>query len=207
MNRPLLVTSLAAFVLFGSITVTVAQTSTPPPEQTLPPFAMPAPGTGLFNLVGPLQGNTTSSGVDITGTTPGFTMFAQVVKAVGLWDTLRGSGPFTIFAPTDDAFARIRQADLTALLDKHNYSRLREVALFWVVPQDVKTSDVNAWQSFKTLQGSSLFVKRTASGTYSANSANIIERDVQAWNGHIQVVDSVLVPRSTMRDDPRTPVF
>ena len=168
-------------------------------------IAVPAPGTGTMNSVGPVQGTTSATGIDIVAGTPGFSTFAQIISAVGITDTLRGNGPYTIFAPTDEAFARMPQGELRELLRPENRERLRAIAQYWVVPQSLEvTGMVRGPQSVQTMQGANVVLKKAASGAYTVNGANIIERDVAASNGQIQVIDSVLLPdRRTPADDAK----
>ena len=117
-----------------------------------------------------------------------FNTLATALKAAGLVDTLKGPGPFTVFAPTDAAFAKIPQADLEALLkDK---AKLTSVLTYHVVPGKVMASDVKPG-AVKTVQGSAVTV-RTQSGKVMVDNANVIKTDISADNGVIHVIDSVI---------------
>jgi uncharacterized surface protein with fasciclin (FAS1) repeats len=106
-------------------------------------------------------------------------------------DTLKGPGPFTVFAPTDAAFAKIPKADLDALLkDK---AKLTAVLTYHVVPGRVMAKDVKPG-SVKTVQGSSLTVK-TAGGKVMVDNATVTQTDITASNGVIHVIDSVVLPQ------------
>lgn len=119
-----------------------------------------------------------------------FKTLATALQAAGLVDTLKGPGPFTVFAPTDEAFARIPKADLDALLkDK---ARLTAVLTYHVVPGRVMAKDVVAGP-LKTVQGSALSVATT--GGVTVDSARVVAADVAADNGVIHVIDRVVLPK------------
>jgi len=119
-----------------------------------------------------------------------FNTLVTAVQAAGLVDTLKGPGPFTVFAPTDEAFAKIPKADLDALLaDK---DKLTAVLTYHVVPGKVMAADVKAGQ-VKTVQGSELTVSTT--GGVKVDAANVVATDVAASNGVIHVIDSVIMPK------------
>ncbi len=120
-----------------------------------------------------------------------FKTLATALQAAGLVETLKGSGPFTVFAPTDEAFAKIPKADLDALLkDKAKLTRL---LTYHVVPGRVMASDVVKLKEAKTVEGQSL--KIDASSGVKVDGANVIRPDVAASNGVIHVIDSVIMPR------------
>ena len=120
-----------------------------------------------------------------------FNTLATALKAAGLVDTLKGPGPFTVFAPTDAAFAKIPQADLEALLkDK---AKLTAVLTYHVVPGKVMASDVKPG-AVKTVQGSAVTV-RTQGGKVMVDNANVTKTDISADNGVIHVIDSVILPK------------
>lgn len=129
--------------------------------------------------------------VDTAVSAGSFKTLVTAVQEAGLVDTLKGPGPFTVFAPTDDAFAKIPKADLDALLkDK---AALTKVLTYHVVPgkvlaQDVKPGDV------ATVEGSSLTVT-TKDGKVMVDGAAVVQTDVMADNGVIHVIDSVVMPK------------
>ncbi|APW44849.1 fasciclin domain-containing protein [Rhodoferax saidenbachensis] len=119
-----------------------------------------------------------------------FKTLATALGAAGLVDTLKGKGPFTVFAPTDEAFAKIPKADLDALLkDK---AKLTAVLTYHVVPGKVMAADVRAGK-VKTVQGSELTV--TTAGGVMVDNAKVIKTDIVADNGVIHVIDSVVIPK------------
>jgi uncharacterized surface protein with fasciclin (FAS1) repeats len=119
-----------------------------------------------------------------------FKTLATALQAAGLVDTLKGPGPFTVFAPTDAAFAKVPKADLDALLkDK---AKLTAVLTYHVVPGKVMAADVKAGK-VKTVQGSELTV--ATSGGVTVDNAKVTKADVTADNGVIHVIDTVVIPK------------
>lgn len=128
--------------------------------------------------------------VDTAVAAGNFKTLATALTAAGLIDTLKGKGPFTVFAPTDEAFAKVPKADLEALLkDK---AKLTAVLTYHVVPGKVMAADVKAGK-VKTVQGSELTV--ATMGGVKVDNANVIKTDIAADNGVIHVIDSVVIPR------------
>ena len=130
---------------------------------------------------------------DIVDTAVGagsFKTLAAALTAAGLIDTLKGPGPFTVFAPTDEAFAKIPKADLDALLkDK---VKLTAVLTYHVVAGKVMAADVKAGK-VKTVQGSELTV--STGGGVMVENAKVVKTDIVADNGVIHVIDSVILPK------------
>ena len=130
---------------------------------------------------------------DIVDTAVGagqFNTLAKALTAAGLIDTLKGPGPFTVFAPTDAAFAKVPADKLNALLaDK---AALTKVLTYHVVPGTVMAADVKTG-AVKTVQGQSLNVIASPSGV-KVNSANVVRTDIVATNGVIHVIDTVVLP-------------
>lgn len=128
--------------------------------------------------------------VDTAVAAGNFKTLATALQAAGLVDTLKGKGPFTVFAPTDEAFAKVPKADLDALLaDK---AKLTAVLTYHVVPGKVMAADVKAGK-VKTVQGSELTVSTT--GGVKVDAANVVKTDIVADNGVIHVIDSVVIPK------------
>ena len=118
--------------------------------------------------------------------------FNALVKQAGLAGTLQGKGPFTVFAPTDAAFAKVPKATLTAL--EHDRAKLRAVLLYHVLTGKVTAAKVVKLGSVKTLNGQSLKI-RVSHGKVTIGGARIVKTDVAASNGVIHVIDRVLIPR------------
>lgn len=121
---------------------------------------------------------------------PEHTTLVKALTAAGLTDTLSGTGPFTVFAPTDEAFAKIPKATLDGLLaDK---AALIKVLTYHVVPGKVMAKDVKAG-SVKTVQGGMLTLGTT--GGVTVDNAKVVQADIVASNGVIHVIDSVVLPK------------
>jgi len=128
--------------------------------------------------------------VDTAVSAGSFNTLVTAIKAAGLAETLKGKGPFTVFAPTDDAFAKIPKEQLDALIaDK---DALTKVLTYHVVPGSVSASEVVNLDSAKTVQGSSVNIDATDG--VKIDNAKVIKTDIQASNGVIHVIDTVIMP-------------
>jgi uncharacterized surface protein with fasciclin (FAS1) repeats len=128
--------------------------------------------------------------VDTAVAAGNFKTLATALQAAGLVETLKGKGPFTVFAPTDEAFAKVPKADLDALLkDK---AKLTAVLTYHVVPGAVMAKDVKAGK-VKTVQGSELTLGTM--GGVTVDNAKVVKADIVASNGVIHVIDSVVIPQ------------
>ena len=128
--------------------------------------------------------------VDTAVAAGNFKTLVVALKAADLVPTLKGKGPFTVFAPTDEAFAKIPKADLDALLkDK---ARLKSVLTYHVVSGKVMSTELKAG-NLKTVQGSDVTV--STMGGVMVNDAKVVAADVAADNGVIQAIDTVLMPK------------
>jgi uncharacterized surface protein with fasciclin (FAS1) repeats len=123
-----------------------------------------------------------------------FDTLAAALGAAGLVDTLKGKGPFTVFAPTDDAFKKIPADKLQALLkDK---KALAEVLTYHVVPGMVKAGDVVKLKSAKTAQGGEIMIAVDGGKVMLNGSATVVKTDIECTNGVIHVIDTVILPPS-----------
>jgi uncharacterized surface protein with fasciclin (FAS1) repeats len=130
--------------------------------------------------------------VDVAVGAGSFETLVTAVKAAGLVDTLKGDGPFTVFAPSDEAFAKIPKEQLAALLaDK---DALIAVLTYHVVPGKVMAADVVGLDSATSVQGSSITID-TSEGV-KVDGANVVMTDIEASNGVIHVIDTVIMPKS-----------
>ena len=128
--------------------------------------------------------------VDTAVAAGNFKTLVVALKAANLVPTLKGKGPFTVFAPTDEAFAKIPKADLDALLkDK---AKLKAVLTYHVVAGKVMSTDLKAGD-VKTVQGSNVMI--TTTGGAMVNDAKVVAADVAADNGVIHAIDTVLMPK------------
>jgi uncharacterized surface protein with fasciclin (FAS1) repeats len=123
----------------------------------------------------------------------GFKTLLAAVKAAGLAETLSGEGPFTVFAPTDEAFAKLPAATLSDLLKPENKAKLAAILKYHVVAGRVYSEDAVAAKSANTVQGAAIAIKANDKGAF-VNDAKILKTDVDASNGVIHVIDSVILP-------------
>ena len=131
--------------------------------------------------------------VDTAAAAGSFTTLAKALTAADLIATLKGPGPFTVFAPTDDAFAKLPAGTLDNLLKPENKAMLRRVLTYHVAPGKVMAADVVTVSSAKMVSGDTLSITLTE-GTMMVNQARVVKNDIVASNGVIHVVDAVLLP-------------
>lgn len=130
--------------------------------------------------------------VDTAVSAGSFNTLAKALTEAGLIDTLKGDGPFTVFAPTDEAFAKIPADQLEAILaDK---DKLTAILTYHVVPGKVMSSDVVKLESAKTVQGQEVAI--STEGGVKVDNANVVKTDIAASNGVIHVIDTVILPKS-----------
>jgi uncharacterized surface protein with fasciclin (FAS1) repeats len=156
-------------------------------------FHLPVMLTGVFALA---MGSTTASAADIVDTAVAgkFNTLVAAVKTAGLVETLKGSGPFTVFAPTDEAFAKLPAGTLDDLLKPENKVRLQSILKYHVVPGKVMARDVVKLDSAQTAEGQSVSIK-TDNGVVTVDNARVIKTDIVASNGVIHVIDAVILPK------------
>lgn len=128
--------------------------------------------------------------VDVAIAAGNFGTLVAAVKAAGLVDTLKGSGPFTVFAPNDDAFAKLPEGVVEGLLN--DVPKLTAVLTYHVVAGKHMAADVGNMSSAKTVQGQEITID--ASDGVKVNGAQVIAADIEADNGVIHVIDSVIMP-------------
>ncbi len=129
--------------------------------------------------------------VDIAVQAGSFNTLVQAVQAAGLVETLSGQGPFTVFAPTDEAFAQIPQETLQAVLA--NKEQLTAILTYHVVPGKLMAADVVRSSQLQTVQGQSITV--STDGGVKVDDANVVQTDIEADNGIIHVIDKVIMPK------------
>lgn len=123
-----------------------------------------------------------------------FSTLLQAAEAAGLVDTLSGDGPFTIFAPTDDAFAELPEGKLDELLMPENKDQLAEILTFHVVPDEVTAEEMaGQMKELKTVQGGMIEIDSAGRMT-KVEQAAVIQPDIEASNGVIHVIDQVILP-------------
>jgi uncharacterized surface protein with fasciclin (FAS1) repeats len=115
------------------------------------------------------------------------------VKAAGLVETLQGDGPFTVFAPTNEAFAALPAGTLESLLKPENKAKLASILTYHVIPSKVMSSDLSDGQKAKTVEGKNVNVTMNGNGVM-INEAKVVAADVSASNGVVHVIDKVILP-------------
>ena len=128
-----------------------------------------------------------------------FTTLVAAVQAAGLVDTLKSEGPFTVFAPTDDAFAKLPEGTVAELLKPENLESLQNILLYHVVPGSVKAEQVVTLENAETALGPKVSIK-VEEGKVFVNDAEVIITDIQTYNGVIHVIDSVILPPKDIVD-------
>jgi uncharacterized surface protein with fasciclin (FAS1) repeats len=131
--------------------------------------------------------------VDTAVSAGSFKTLTTALAAAGLVETLKGKGPFTVFAPTDEAFAKLPAGTVESLLKPANKQKLTAILTYHVVAGNVKAADVVKLSSAKTLNGKSVTIK-TVGGKVLINGATVVKADIAATNGTIHVIDTVLMP-------------
>ena len=131
--------------------------------------------------------------VDVAADTPDLSTLVEAVTAAGLAETLQGEGPFTVFAPTNEAFDALPAGELDRLLKPANKAELAKILKYHVVSGEIMSSDLTNGQKAKTVEGGTLTV--TINGkTVKVNDATVVKADVPASNGVVHVIDRVLLP-------------
>jgi uncharacterized surface protein with fasciclin (FAS1) repeats len=140
------------------------------------------------------KGNTGTKDIVDTAVAAGsFRTLAKALQAADLVESLKGPGPFTVFAPTDEAFAKLPAGTLEDLLKPENKNKLRAILTYHVVAGDFPAAKVIALSSAKTLNGKDVKITAT-DGKVMVNNAHVVKADVAASNGVIHVIDTVILP-------------
>jgi transforming growth factor-beta-induced protein len=132
--------------------------------------------------------------VDTAVAAGSFKTLVAAVQAAGLVDTLKGAGPFTVFAPTDEAFAKLPAGTVEDLLKPENKSKLAAILTYHVVSGKVMAKDAMKLHSAKTVNGQELTIK-TEGGTVMIDGAKVVKANIVCTNGVIHVIDSVVLPK------------
>jgi uncharacterized surface protein with fasciclin (FAS1) repeats len=127
-----------------------------------------------------------------------FTTLARALEAADLVGTLKGAGPFTVFAPTDEAFAKLPAGTVEELLKPENKAKLQRILTYHVVAGRVPASDVVTMQSAKAVSGDAISIK-AENGAVMVDNARVVKTDVAASNGVIHVIDAVMLPKDGSR--------
>jgi len=155
------------------------------------PFAVVASAVLVLALSAPASAQQKDI-VDTAVAAGSFTTLAKLLTAADLITVMKGPGPFTVFAPTDEAFAKVPKATLDALAA--NKAKLQEVLKYHVLTSNWSSSDVKMVKSAGTVQGQSLTIGQ-AGGAITVNGAKVIKADIACSNGVIHVIDAVLLPK------------
>ena len=147
----------------------------------------------VMSAVLPVRAQQPRDIVDTAVAAGSFTTLAKALTAADLVTTLKGPGPFTVFAPTDAAFAKLPKGTLDNLLKPENKAMLRRVLTYHVVPGKVMAADVVKITSTKAVSGDALAIAVTGS-TVKVDSGHVVKTDIAASNGVIHVIDTVLLP-------------
>ncbi len=123
-----------------------------------------------------------------------FKTLAAALEAAGLVDTLKGKGPFTVFAPTDEAFAKLPAGTVEDLLKPENHEKLVSILTYHVVPGKVMAKDVVKLHEAKTVNGREVKIMAEG-GKVMVDNANVVKTDIACSNGVIHVIDSVILPQ------------
>lgn len=138
--------------------------------------------------------HTNSDIVDTAIAAGSFKTLVAAVKAAGLVDALKGNGPFTVFAPTDEAFAKLPKGTVESLLRHENRDKLVKILTYHVVPGNLKAADVVSLNGAKTLEGGLLKFSANGSNVH-INNSKVVKADIVTSNGVIHVVDTVILPK------------
>ena len=131
--------------------------------------------------------------VDIAAGNDAFSTLVAAVTAADLVDTLKSDGPFTVFAPTNDAFAALPEGTVEDLLKPENKDQLTAVLTYHVVPGKVMSSDLSDGMMAETVQGGEVTIG--TEGGVTVDGANVVQADIEASNGVIHVIDGVILPQ------------
>jgi transforming growth factor-beta-induced protein len=177
----------AMLLVVASLVMAACAPAATPEPPTPQPTAMPEPTATPEPVLKDIVDTAVSDGR--------FTTLVAAVQAAELVDTLKGEGPFTVFAPTDDAFAALPAGTLDELLKPENKQKLTDILLYHVVSGKVMAADVTALTSASTVLGKDVAIKVDMGNVY-INEAKVIITDIETSNGVIHVIDSVLLPPS-----------
>lgn len=201
MKCRLVLTCFVAGTLFALGCGQTAPPSTPPTRST-PPEAdevAPGPSSEEAGTEATAEPPAPADIVDTAVSAEGFNTLVAAVQAAGLVETLKGDGPFTVFAPTDEAFAALPDGTLDELLKPENKDRLIAILTYHVVAGKVMAAEVVNLKSATTVQGSDVAI--TVEGdTVKVNEANVSATDIECANGVIHVIDAVILPSEPTQD-------
>jgi transforming growth factor-beta-induced protein len=196
MLMPLFVLLIASFVL-AACAPAATPTMAPEPTEQPAPTATPVP---------PTEEPMPKDIVDTAIADGRFTTLVAAAQAAGLVDALKGEGPLTVFAPTDDAFAKLPAGTIEDLLKPENIETLKNILLYHVVDGKVMAADVAGLDKATTLLGEDVTVKTDMGKVYLNENAMVVITDIETSNGVIHVIDTVLLPPAQLADIVETAV-
>jgi uncharacterized surface protein with fasciclin (FAS1) repeats len=175
--------------------------TTVPPSTTAPsggtmtqPGTTTTPPAGTKPAIKPAKASTASKTItELAVSSKSLSTLVAALKAADLVDTLSGEGPFTVFAPTNAAFAKIPKATLAKLLKPENKEQLKKILTYHVVPGKITSKMLKPSQQVETVEGSKITVK-VRRGSVMVNNATVLKADVAASNGVIHSIDTVIMP-------------
>ncbi|HSB02125.1 MAG TPA: fasciclin domain-containing protein [Anaerolineales bacterium] len=183
------------FAFIFTVLALVLAACAAPATPTAAPTSVPKPTATPEPTEEPVSKNI----VEIAAEDGRFTTLVAAVQAAGLVETLSGEGPFTVFAPTDDAFATLPEGTLDSLLLPENKQQLTDILLYHVVPGKVMAEDVvglNGKMADTALEGKQIDIKADMGSVYLNENVQVVITDIEASNGVIHVIDAVLLPPS-----------
>jgi uncharacterized surface protein with fasciclin (FAS1) repeats len=186
MKRPNSFRSLSALAVVGALTLSACGDDG---NDDATPVTEPAPA--VTDPADPEVPTADPDIVEIASTTEGFTTLVAALGAADLVETLQGDGPFTVFAPTDEAFAALPDGLLESLLEPENSELLTRILTYHVVAGDVRSTDIEPG-TVETVEGSEVTLD-TENGV-TVDGANVVQADIVASNGVIHVIDAVILP-------------
>jgi uncharacterized surface protein with fasciclin (FAS1) repeats len=173
-----------------------AQDDAPTAEQTETESTPEAAGDSDSSM-----SETPATVVDVAAGDENFSTLVTAVQTAGLAETLSGEGPYTVFAPVNDAFAALPQGTVDALLQPANRAQLTSVLTYHVVPTKALSGDLSDGMTVTTVQGQPLTVNVTGSAVTltdaSGNTVSVVQPDIEAGNGIVHVIDGVLLPAAS----------
>ena len=190
MKRTIAIVAVSAGILLTACTSTTSTESTAEATTAASPMAASAPASAEASMPASAEA-ATGTIVDVASANPDFSTLVSALSAAGLVETLQGPGPFTVFAPTNEAFAALPAGVLDKLLLPENKDTLAKILTYHVVPGQVMAADVTDGD-VATVEGQTVALS-TADGV-TVNGAKVIAADVMATNGVIHVIDAVILP-------------
>ncbi|KAM3093143.1 fasciclin domain-containing protein [Phormidesmis sp. 146-35] len=166
--------------------------TSPTPAQNAPAIAPTTPPTISASPTNKTAGETSGSIVDVASANPSLKMMTAAIQAAGLTSTLQGKGPYTVFAPTDQAFASVPAATRQRVLQPENRAILTRILTYHVVPGEITSSQLKSGD-VKTVEGKTIDIQ-VKSAQVTVNEAKVTQPDIRANNGVIHVVDRIIIP-------------